>query len=288
MHELKIMVDPNDDISVMEEILAQPKANVSEPDVNRHDEPEVVIDVASQDLLHTQPGATGRNNIVSRQPLSSPGLNTTSVGLRRPSSSGGPAASSKPMSSSATRPMSSSTTRTSSNITSRPTSNIPSRPIRSSTPTSRSNMSSTKPTLPVRSSTPTPRSTERSSTLTSRSTSSLPATKHMSRASTLTRRKLFSFRVRVVSEDRSMQSTPSHTSSLSYQSSSSSLDFLISLSAVGLNPGSSLSFMKGDDDHLLESGNHFFVKWTSPLLTLIEEKQATVRAIKRQNEMIYS
>nr|GEU84444.1 hypothetical protein [Tanacetum cinerariifolium] len=173
-------------------------------------------------LSNTQPGATGRNNIVSRQPMSSPGLITSSAGLRRPSSSGGPgsrpasssgrsasssgrpanpagrpatptgrptlAASSRSMSSSATRPVSSSTTRTSSNTTSRPSSNTPSRPTRSSTPTSRSTVSSTKPTLPVRSSTPTPRSTARSSTPTSRSTSSLPATKPMSRAPTPTRR----------------------------------------------------------------------------------------------------
>ncbi|GKB44752.1 autophagy-related protein 18d-like protein [Tanacetum coccineum] len=56
---------------------------------------------------------------------------------------------------------------------------------------------------------------------------------------------IFSLRVRVVSEDPSMQSTPSRTSSLSYQNSSSSLDVLISPSAAGANPGSSLSFMKG-------------------------------------------
>ncbi|GJR86371.1 hypothetical protein Tco_0210382 [Tanacetum coccineum] len=33
---------------------------------------------------------------------------------------------------------------------------------------------------------------------------------------------------------------------------------------------------KGDDDHWLESGNHFFDKWTSPRFTLIEEKQASI------------
>ncbi|GJV28902.1 hypothetical protein Tco_1385350 [Tanacetum coccineum] len=135
---------------------------------------------------------------------------------------------------------------------------------------------------------------QRSSTPTSRSTSSLPATKPMSRAPTPTRSDkgivhIFSFRVRVVSEDPSMQSTPSRTSSLSYHNnSSSSLDVLISSSAVGANPGSSLSFMKGDDDHWLESGNHYFDKWTSPRLSLIEEKQATIRAIKRWDERIYS
>lgn len=51
---------------------------------------------------------------------------------------------------------------------------------------------------------------------------------------------IFSLRVRVVSEDPSIQST-----ALSHQNSSSSLDALISPSAAGANPGSSLSFMKG-------------------------------------------
>ncbi|GJQ98712.1 hypothetical protein Tco_0009851 [Tanacetum coccineum] len=47
-------------------------------------------------------------------------------------------------------------------------------------------------------------------------------------------------------------------------------------------------FSLGDDDHWLESGNHFFDKWTSPRLTLIEEKQATIRSIKSLDERIYS
>ncbi|KAF5778077.1 hypothetical protein HanRHA438_Chr12g0554281 [Helianthus annuus] len=42
-------------------------------------------------LSNNHPEATGRNNLVSRQQVSSPGLNTSSSGLRRPSSSGGPA-----------------------------------------------------------------------------------------------------------------------------------------------------------------------------------------------------
>ncbi|GKA19363.1 hypothetical protein Tco_0699278 [Tanacetum coccineum] len=49
MHKPKIMADPNDDISVIEEIPAQPKVDVSEPNVNGHAEPEVVVDVAAQD-----------------------------------------------------------------------------------------------------------------------------------------------------------------------------------------------------------------------------------------------
>lgn len=56
---------------------------------------------------------------------------------------------------------------------------------------------------------------------------------------------IFSLRVRVVGEDPSTQSTVSHSPSLLHQNSSSSLDVLISPSAVGPNPGSSLSFMKG-------------------------------------------
>ncbi|GKC40814.1 hypothetical protein Tco_1053198 [Tanacetum coccineum] len=43
-----------------------------------------------------------------------------------------------------------------------------------------------------------------------------------------------------------------------------------------------------DDDNWFESGNHFSDKWTSPRLTLIEEKQVTIRAIKRWDERIYS
>ncbi|GJY11475.1 F-box domain containing protein [Tanacetum coccineum] len=38
----------------------------------------------------------------------------------------------------------------------------------------------------------------------------------------------------------------------------------------------------------LESGNHFCGKWTSHRLTLIDEKQATIRAIKSWDERIYS
>nr|GEW59638.1 xyloglucan glycosyltransferase 4 [Tanacetum cinerariifolium] len=38
----------------------------------------------------------------------------------------------------------------------------------------------------------------------------------------------------------------------------------------------------------LESRNHFFSKWTSHRLTLIDEKQATIRAIKSWDKRIYS
>ncbi|KAD2392856.1 hypothetical protein E3N88_39833 [Mikania micrantha] len=56
---------------------------------------------------------------------------------------------------------------------------------------------------------------------------------------------IFSLRVRVVSEDPSTQSTASHSPTLLHENSSSSLDALISPSAAGANPGSSLSFMRG-------------------------------------------
>ncbi|XP_071732771.1 uncharacterized protein [Rutidosis leptorrhynchoides] len=174
-------------------------------------------------LSNTHPEATGRNNMVSRQPLSSPGLNTSTVGLRRPSSSAGPGgrpvtpngrpttpsgrpatpsgratpstrrpASStgrtatptgRPTLGSSTRPVSSSIAKSTNSIT---TSTTTSRPSRSSTPTPRSTIGSTKPTVPARSSTPTPRSTARSSTPTTRP--SLTTTKPASRASTPTRR----------------------------------------------------------------------------------------------------
>ncbi|GKE06319.1 hypothetical protein Tco_1398337, partial [Tanacetum coccineum] len=38
----------------------------------------------------------------------------------------------------------------------------------------------------------------------------------------------------------------------------------------------------------LESGNHFYGKWTSHHLTLIDKKQAIIRAIKSWDERIYS
>lgn len=57
---------------------------------------------------------------------------------------------------------------------------------------------------------------------------------------------IFGLRVRVVSEDSSTQSTASHSPPFLHQNSSSSLDALISPTAAGANPGSSLSFMKGN------------------------------------------
>ncbi|XP_076931158.1 uncharacterized protein LOC143596205 isoform X2 [Bidens hawaiensis] len=184
---------------------------------------------------NNQPEATSRNNLVSRNQVSSPGLTTSSTGLRRPSSSGGPTSrpatptgmpvtptgrtatptgrpalgtstrpiisstktvststrptsttTSRPTSTTTSRLTSTTTSRSTSTTTSRPTSTTTSRPSRSSTPTSRPTVGSTKPTVPARSSTPTPRSTARSSTPTSRPV--LPATRPVSRAPTPTRR----------------------------------------------------------------------------------------------------
>lgn len=55
---------------------------------------------------------------------------------------------------------------------------------------------------------------------------------------------VYSLRVRVVSEDAAADAA-GRTPTLLYQNSSASLDALISPSA-GANPGSSLSFMKGE------------------------------------------
>ncbi|XP_062154821.1 uncharacterized protein LOC133862916 [Alnus glutinosa] len=139
-------------------------------------------------LANPQLEPTTRTNLVSKQAASSPGLNTSSVGPRRPPSSGGPGS----------RPAT---------PTGRPTLTSASRPSRPSTPTSRATLTSTKPsvsatkpsvsatkttvpaakpTVPARSSTPLSRSTARSSTPTARPT--LPPSKSTSRAATPTRR----------------------------------------------------------------------------------------------------
>ncbi|KAL9365233.1 hypothetical protein Peur_043106 [Populus x canadensis] len=137
-------------------------------------------------LASPQPDPVRRGNLVSKQPTSSPGLNSSGAAMRRPSSSGGPGS----------RP---------STPTGRPTLTTGSKPSRSSTPTSRATLSSSKPTVsaakptvsaaksttstmkstvPARSSTPS-RST-RSSTPTARP--SIPPSKSTSRAATPTRR----------------------------------------------------------------------------------------------------
>ncbi|XP_023771071.1 uncharacterized protein LOC111919722 [Lactuca sativa] len=123
-------------------------------------------------LSNTHPHleTNGRNNMtLSRQPLSSPGLNTSSGGPRRPTSSSGPGSRpATPTGRPATptgRPTLSAPSRPGSNSNSNSVPKTTTRPTRSSTPTPRSStMGPTKPTLPARSSTPTPRSTPRSST----------------------------------------------------------------------------------------------------------------------------
>ncbi|KAL3630578.1 hypothetical protein CASFOL_023562 [Castilleja foliolosa] len=150
--------------------------------------------------LKSRPEPASRSNLSSRQPSSSsPGLNTSSGGLRRPSSSGGPG--SRPATPTGRSTLTSSSRSTLTSSTNRPTSSAParptssktsttmSRPSRSSTPTSRPTLISSKPTTaPTRSSTPTSRSTIRSSTPTRGSGPIAPPSKSTSRASTPTRR----------------------------------------------------------------------------------------------------
>ncbi|GJX69802.1 uncharacterized protein Tco_0305529 [Tanacetum coccineum] len=47
-------------------------------------------------------------------------------------------------------------------------------------------------------------------------------------------------------------------------------------------------YVRGDNDRLVGKWKHLFGKWTSSHLTLTEEKQATIRAIERWDERIYS
>ncbi|KAH7537541.1 hypothetical protein FEM48_Zijuj03G0104000 [Ziziphus jujuba var. spinosa] len=147
-------------------------------------------------LANHLPEPVGRSNLASKQPALSPGLNSSSAGIRRPSSAGGPGS----------RPAT---------PTGRPTLTAAPKSSRPSTPTSRATLPSnrttvsaakptvsaakssistvTRPTVPAtkttvssRSTTPLSRSTARSSTPTSRTT--VPPPKSTSRASTPTRR----------------------------------------------------------------------------------------------------
>ncbi|KAI5325870.1 hypothetical protein L3X38_034944 [Prunus dulcis] len=134
---------------------------------------EVPIDRVSgpkSRLANIKPEPTSRGNIASKHPTLTSGLNSSSIGNRRPSSSGGPAAA----------------PRRSATPTGR--SSLPSstKPSRSSTPNSRATLSSVKPMAStVRSSTPS-RSIARSSTPTARP--SVPASKSTSRSATPTHR----------------------------------------------------------------------------------------------------
>ncbi|CAI0415979.1 unnamed protein product [Linum tenue] len=156
-------------------------------------------------LANNQPESTAGGNLLSRQSASSPGLNSSTIGIRRPSSSSGPGS----------RP---------GTPTGRSTLTTSSKPARSSTPTSRASLpsskpalrsssavakptgppparsttaSATKPTVPARSSTPTrstprsstpTRSTARSSTPTARPSIPPPQPRPASRPATPTRR----------------------------------------------------------------------------------------------------
>lgn len=71
---------------------------------------------------------------------------------------------------------------------------------------------------------------------------------------------IFSLRVRVVGEHQSIDSTAAKGPALFNQNSSNSLDPLISQS-TGSNPGSSLSFMKGEAIPYLKFCYSLHLKW---------------------------
>ncbi|XP_022939313.1 flocculation protein FLO11-like [Cucurbita moschata] len=152
-------------------------------------------------LANLQQEPATRSNLVSKQPASSPGLNSSSVGIRRPSSSGGPG--SRPATPTG-RPTLTTTARTSRSSTPTSRAILPSnKPVVSSTKIAAASnklpaasakpVTKTKPTVssaksvPARSSTPT-RTTARSSTPTPSSRATIPPPKPTSRASTPTRR----------------------------------------------------------------------------------------------------
>ncbi|XP_022880082.1 mucin-5AC-like isoform X2 [Olea europaea var. sylvestris] len=171
-------------------------------------------------LANSQPELASRSHLLSRQPASSLRLNTSTGGLRRPSSSGGPGSraatpTGRPTLSSTSRssltPASDKSTLTTASkltsiMSSKVTSTTSSKPSRSATPTSRASLPSAKHTVPPRSATPTSRATlpsakptvpPRSATPTSRATlpsakptvpprSSTPTTRSTIRSSTPT------------------------------------------------------------------------------------------------------
>ncbi|GLT92980.1 hypothetical protein SLE2022_107890 [Rubroshorea leprosula] len=160
-------------------------------------------------LANPQPEPATRG--VSKQPASSPGLNSSGVGTRRPSSSGGPGSrpatpTGRPTLTGASKPSRSSTptsratlpstkpsvsankltvSTTKSSATMTRSTVITAKPIVSATKPASPTSSATKSTVPSRSSTPS-RSTARSSTPTARP--SIPPSKPISRAATPTRR----------------------------------------------------------------------------------------------------
>ncbi|KAL6291082.1 hypothetical protein ACE6H2_008592 [Prunus campanulata] len=147
-------------------------------------------------LANPQPEPAARSNLVSKQPTSSPGLNSSSSGTRRPSSSGGPGSrpatpTGRPTLTSAPRPSRSSTPTSRASLPLNKSTNSAAKPTvpttKSTIPSPKSTISATKSTIPSRSSTPS-RSMARSSTPTSRPTVPPPKSASSSRASTPTRR----------------------------------------------------------------------------------------------------
>ncbi|BFG22825.1 hypothetical protein CerSpe_090990 [Prunus speciosa] len=147
-------------------------------------------------LANPQPEPAARSNLVSKQPTSSPGLNSSSSGTRRPSSSGGPGSrpatpTGRPTLTSAPRPSRSSTPTSRASFPLNKSTNSAAKPTvpttKSTIPSPKSTISATKSTIPSRSSTPS-RSMARSSTPTSRPTVPPPKSASSSRASTPTRR----------------------------------------------------------------------------------------------------
>ncbi|KAG2730480.1 hypothetical protein I3843_01G288600 [Carya illinoinensis] len=146
-------------------------------------------------LANLQPEPTTRSNLISKPAASSPGLNNSSAGTRRPSSSGGPGSrpatpTGRPILTTTSKPSRSSTPTSRATLSStRPSVSInkPTVPAAKSTlPANKSTVSAAKPAVQARSSTPLSRSTSRSSTPTARPT--LPPSKSTSRAATPTRR----------------------------------------------------------------------------------------------------
>ncbi|EEF35528.1 endochitinase A [Ricinus communis] len=144
-------------------------------------------------LANPQPEPATRGSLASKQSASSPGLNSSGAGTRRPSSSGGPGSrpatpTGRPTLTSTAKPSRSSTPTSRATLPSPKSSVSATKPTISATkptPAMKPTSSATKPAVPARSSTPT-RSTARSSTPTARP--SIPPSKSTSRASTPTRR----------------------------------------------------------------------------------------------------
>nr|XP_043633943.1 mucin-5AC-like [Erigeron canadensis] len=137
--------------------------------MNQNGGPKAHPSTLKSRLSNTQPEATGRSNLASRPRAVSPG---PSAGHRRSSSSAGSGSGSRPSTPpTGSRPALGTQSRATSNSVSKSktTSTTSVRPTRSSTPTSRTVLSSSsKSDVPARSSTPTSRSTARSSTPTNR------------------------------------------------------------------------------------------------------------------------